>query len=168
MTCFDYRSKGCGVIGVAIMQEIATISKGLLLQHSVIKHRVSQRLLQLAVLVLQGLQELGIRYLEAAVLGLPFEERGAADPLLAADVGRLGSGLLLAQDPDDPLFREPARLHVHPFPGDGLYPFLEDFAELIIRSQRVERGQDSMLDLRQMRLFVPSVLMLAELKDRSE
>ena len=87
-----------------------------------------------------GLQELGIRYLEAAVLGLPFEERGAADPLLAADVGRLGSDLLLAQDPDDLLFREPARLHVHPFPGDGLYPFLEDFAELIIKSQRVERG----------------------------
>jgi hypothetical protein len=106
------------------MEEIATISKGLLLQHSVIKHRVSQQLLQLAVLVLQGLQELAIRYLEAAVLGLPFEERGAADPLLAADVGRLGSGLLLAQDPDDLLFREPARLHVHRFPGDGLYPSL--------------------------------------------
>jgi hypothetical protein len=30
------------------MQEIATISKGLLLQHSVIKHRVSQQVLQLA------------------------------------------------------------------------------------------------------------------------
>jgi len=58
VTCFDYRSKGCGVIGVAIMQEIATISKGLLLQHSVIKHRVSQQVPQLAVLVLQGLQEL--------------------------------------------------------------------------------------------------------------
>jgi len=91
VTCFDYRSKGCGVIGVAIMQEIATISKGLLLRHSVIKHRHSQQLLQLAVLVLQVLQELGIRYLEAAVLGLPFEERGAADPLLAADVGRLAA-----------------------------------------------------------------------------
>jgi len=168
VTCFDYRSKGCGVIGVAIMQEIATISKALLLQHSVIKHRLSQQLLQLAVLILQGLQALGIRYLKAAVLGLPFEERGAADPLLAAALGRLGYGLLLAQDPDDLLFREPARLHLHPFPGDGLYPFLEDFAELIIRSQRVERGHASMLDLRQMRLFVPAVLMLAELKDRSE
>jgi hypothetical protein len=99
------------------MQEIATISKGLLLQRSVIKHR-----------------------LEVAALGLPFKERGAADPLLAADVGRLGSGRLLAQDPDDPHFREPARLHVHPLPGDGLYPFLEDFSGLIIRSQRVERG----------------------------
>jgi hypothetical protein len=30
VTCFDCRSKGCGVIGVVIMQEIATISKGLL------------------------------------------------------------------------------------------------------------------------------------------
>jgi hypothetical protein len=24
------------------------------------------------------------------------------------------------------LFREPARLHVHPLTGDGLYPFLEE------------------------------------------
>jgi hypothetical protein len=93
VTCFDYRSKGCGVIGIAIMQEMATISKGLLLQHRVIKHRLSQQLLQLAVLVLQAPQALGIRYLEAAVLGLPFEECRAADPLLAVDVGRLVSGL---------------------------------------------------------------------------
>ena len=50
------------------MQEIATISKNLLLQHSVIKHRLSQQLPQLAVLVLQGLQALGIRYLEAPYL----------------------------------------------------------------------------------------------------
>jgi hypothetical protein len=28
------------------------------------------------------------------------------------------------------LFREPARLHVHPLPGDGLYPFLEELPGL--------------------------------------
>jgi hypothetical protein len=37
---------------------------------------------------------------------------------------------MLPQDPDDLLFREPARLHVHPLPGDGLYPFLEEFSGL--------------------------------------
>jgi hypothetical protein len=28
------------------------------------------------------------------------------------------------------LFREPARLHVHPLTGDGLYPFLEEVSGL--------------------------------------
>jgi hypothetical protein len=55
-------------------------------------------------------------------------ERRAADPVLTAHVGRLRSGLMLPQNPDDLLFREPARLHVHPLPGDGLYPFLEKFS----------------------------------------
>jgi hypothetical protein len=41
-------------------------------------------------------------------------ERSAADPVLAADVTGLRSGLLLRQNPDDLLFREPARLYVHP------------------------------------------------------
>ncbi len=35
-----------------------------------------------------------------------------------------------AKDPDDLLFRVSARLHVHSLPGDGLYPFLEEFAGL--------------------------------------
>ena len=39
-------------------------------------------------------------------------------------VSRLRPGLLLPQNPDDLLFREPACLH--PPVGDGLYPFLED------------------------------------------
>src|SRR5262249_37481407 len=38
----------------------------------------------------------------------------------------LRASLLLAQNPDDLLFREPARLHVHPLTGDGLYSFLEE------------------------------------------
>jgi hypothetical protein len=61
-------------------------------------YRVSlgQQLLQLGILVLERLQPFGIRYFEAAVFGLPHVEGGAADPVLAAHVGR---------------FREPARLH---------------------------------------------------------
>ena len=38
----------------------------------------------------------------------------APDTVLAAHVGRLCPGLLLPQYPNDLLFREPARLHVHP------------------------------------------------------
>ena len=50
-------------------------------------------------------------------------------PVLAVDVGRLCPSLLLAQNPDDLLLREPARLHgPSPIRGDGLYPFLEEFA----------------------------------------
>src|SRR5262249_33972645 len=52
------------------------------------------------------------------------------DPVLAANIGRLGPSFLLAQHPDDLLFREPARLHVHPLTGDGLYPFLEEISGL--------------------------------------
>jgi hypothetical protein len=55
-----------------------------------------------------------------------FAEGRTADPVLAANIGRLGPSFLLAQHPDDLLFREPARLHVHPLTGNGLYPFLEE------------------------------------------
>jgi len=84
------------------------------LEHGVVEHRFGQQLLQLGVLVLQCLQPLGIGHLEAAELGLPFVEGGAADSVLAAHVGRLRPSFLLPQDPDDLFFREPARLHVHP------------------------------------------------------
>ena len=50
--------------------------------------------------------------------------------LLAANIGRLRASFLLAQHPDDLLFREPARLHVHPLAGDGLSSFLEEVSEL--------------------------------------
>jgi hypothetical protein len=47
-------------------------------------------------------------------LGFHFVEGGAADPLFATNVRRLRPSFLLPQDPDDLVFREPARLHVHP------------------------------------------------------
>jgi hypothetical protein len=37
---------------------------------------------------------------------------------------------MLPQYPDDLFFGEPARLHVHPLRGDGLYPFLEELPGL--------------------------------------
>jgi len=55
-------------------------------------------------------------------------DRRAADPVLAAHISRLRPSLMLAQNPDDLLFREPARLHVHHLEGDGLYPLLEEFS----------------------------------------
>jgi len=94
------------------------------------RHRLGEQLLQLGVLIFKRLQTLGVRDIEAAVLGLPFVERRAADPTLAAHIGRLRTGLLLPQNPNDLLFREPAWLHVHPLNGDGLHPFLEEIAGL--------------------------------------
>ncbi len=76
------------------------------------------------------LPTVGVRNIKATELGLPLVERGAADPVLAAHIGRLCSGFLLPQDPDDLLFRETTWLHVHPPAGDGLYPFLEEITGL--------------------------------------
>ena len=65
---------------------------------SVVQRRLSEQLLELGVLILKRLQPSGIGYVEAAVSGLPVVEGGAAHPVLAADVGRLRTRLLLAQD----------------------------------------------------------------------
>src|SRR4051794_1811779 len=46
------------------------------------------------------------------VLGLPFVERRAADPVFAANVPGLRSGFLLTQHRNNPLFREPRLLHI--------------------------------------------------------
>lgn len=51
--------------------------------------------------------------------------------MFAAHIRRLRPGLLLTHDPDNLLFREPARLHVHPPASDGRYPFLEEFSGLM-------------------------------------
>src|SRR5262249_23586060 len=101
-----------------------------LLEHRLVQFCFRQQLLQLGVLILERLQPLGVRHLEATLLSLPLVESRTADPVLAANIGRLGPSFLLAQHPDDLLFREPARLHVHPLTGDGLYPFLEEISGL--------------------------------------
>ena len=46
------------------------------------------------LLVLQRPQTLRVRYIEAAALGFPLVERGAADAMLAAHIGRLRPGLM--------------------------------------------------------------------------
>ena len=67
------------------------------------------------------LQPLGVRYIHAAVLGLPLVERRAADPVLAAHIRRLRPGLMLPQYPDDLFFGEPASASCpSPSAGDGL------------------------------------------------
>jgi hypothetical protein len=57
-------------------------------------------------------------------------QRRLGDAVLASQIGRLGPGLLLPQNPDDLFFREPTCLHVYPPAGDGLYSFLEELAGL--------------------------------------
>ena len=49
----------------------------------------------------QTLVEKCVRYLHAAVLGLPVVQRGFRDAVLARQIGRLRSGLVLAQNRDD-------------------------------------------------------------------
>src|SRR5918996_509333 len=50
-------------------------------------------------------------YAQTPVLGLPTVKGRAADPMLAANIGRLRPGLLLPQDRNDLLFRMPRSLH---------------------------------------------------------
>ena len=59
------------------------------LHHLDLEVTLGHQLLQLGVLILERLQPLGVRHFEAAVLGLPFVERRAADPVRAAHIGRL-------------------------------------------------------------------------------
>src|SRR5215212_1770689 len=50
--------------------------------------------------------------------------------MLATNIAGLRSRLVLAQHPNDPLFREPRLLHLRLPQGDGFYPFLEELAGL--------------------------------------
>ena len=56
------------------------------LQRRHIQHRFRQQLLQLAVLLFQSLQSLGVRDLHPAVARSPIVERRVADPVLAAQL----------------------------------------------------------------------------------
>ena len=74
----------------------------------------------------RDLQPASFGYVQATILGLPFVERRAADPMLAANIPGLRTRLMLPQDRNDPLFREPRLLHLRLPQGDGFYPFLEE------------------------------------------
>jgi len=58
---------------------------------------------------------------------------------MAVGCRRLRASLLLPQDRDELLFREPACLHVHPLQGDGLHPFPEEVPGL----RSAVRGHDA-------------------------
>src|SRR5690606_2401243 len=63
-------------------------------------------------------QPLGLRHLHAAILLAPCVERRIADAVLAAQLRRRQSRLMLFQDADDLLFREPGSFH-YPSPLSG-------------------------------------------------
>jgi hypothetical protein len=48
-----------------------------------------------------------------------------------------GPSFLLARHPDDSLFREATRLHVHPLTGEELYPHLEEISRLSLTFMEV-------------------------------
>jgi hypothetical protein len=60
-----------------------------------VEHRFRKQLLQLAILVFQQPQALGVRYVHAAVLGLPVVQRGFRDSVLARQIGRLRTRFML-------------------------------------------------------------------------
>jgi hypothetical protein len=73
--------------------------------------------------------------------------------MLGADVSGRRSRLLLPQNPDDLFFREPARLHVRPLPGDGLYPhFGGTLGAQLMGNVRLEAGQPGKLNIARKRL----------------
>lgn len=84
------------------------------------------------------LQALRIRYFKAAVRGLPFVKRCAADPARTEDVDSRRSRFLFSPM----IWSSVNRLGLIsiPFPGDGLCPFLEEDSRPIHRRQRRRAG----------------------------
>jgi hypothetical protein len=76
-----------------------------------IQHLLGEPLLQLGVLLLKRLQSLRLGDFHAALFGLPVVKRRVENPVLAAQVGRLRTHLLLSQNTDDLLFRKSLLLH---------------------------------------------------------
>src|SRR5690606_14224944 len=83
-----------------------------LAQHRDIHHRLRQEPLQLRILVLELLQPLRLADLHAAILRAPVVEGRIADPVLPAQLCGAQPRLMLLQDADNLLFREPAAFHV--------------------------------------------------------
>ena len=55
-----------------------------------------------------------------------FQQRRPDTKVMFAVRYEVRSGLVLPQDRNDPLFREPRLLHLRLPQGDGFYPFLEE------------------------------------------
>src|SRR6201984_3828017 len=78
------------------------------LECRVVQQRVGQQSVQAAVLIFQRFQPPGVRDLAPPVLRFPLIEGRARDPVPSAHLFGPRPGLLLAQYPDDLLFREAA------------------------------------------------------------
>src|SRR5690606_7789235 len=76
------------------------------------QHLVGEQLLQLRILLFQRPQALGVGHLHPPILRLPVIQGRFAHPVLAGQIGRLRTRLVLAQNPDDLLFRKPLPLHL--------------------------------------------------------
>jgi len=85
-----------------------------------IQHLLSQKLLQLGVLVLELLQPLRLGDIDPAIAGLPVVQRRFRDAVLARQIGGLRPSLVLAQNRDDLLLSEPCSLHLSVLVGPGL------------------------------------------------
>jgi hypothetical protein len=73
----------------------------------VVEHLFGEQLLQPGVLVLQSLQAMRVGHVHSGELRLELVEGRRQDAVLAADIRRLRTGLLLLQHPDDLLLGEP-------------------------------------------------------------
>ena len=95
------------------------------LQPGIVEHRIGIEPLQPRVLVLERPEPLGIRNIHPAVLRLPGVERCRRHPVLAAKLGDNRPRLMLSQNPDDLLFREPAPSHIRSLScgPDSSYPW---------------------------------------------
>src|ERR1700722_2268818 len=78
-----------------------------ILQRNVVQHCVRQHPLKLGVLILQRLQPPSFGHVQPAELGFPLVECRRTQPVLAAQVHHRDTRLLLPQNPNDLLFREP-------------------------------------------------------------
>jgi hypothetical protein len=82
-----------------------------LTQRRGIQHLLGQQLLQLGVLVLELPQPLGLRDVHPAEFSLPIVQRRFRDAVLARQISRLRTGLMLAQHANNLLFRKPGSLY---------------------------------------------------------
>ena len=117
-----------------------------ILQRSVVQHRIGQKLLQLGVLAFQAPQALRVGDLETAVLGLPVIKRLFADHLLAAQIGRLHSSLVLLQDRNDLFFQMPLALHrlILSYRPDSNSPWINSRGQRHLSSVRQTFTQERM------------------------
>ena len=81
--------------------QASEVSLGDNLQRVDMQHLIGDDSFQASILVLEGSHLCDVADVHAAELGLPLVERRGADPVAATELGRVGAGLRLFNDPDD-------------------------------------------------------------------